>query len=1355
MRRNNKGFTLIELIVTIAIMAIFSGVVLTMIGTGANSCRNTSSTAKAQMETQEVMDQIQNMIIDVNRSVYYACGKGTVDNTFGSEIRNDIDSGDNSQSKTFYACSASELDAEQKKYKYSCDVIEWDSDEQKLYYACRTWEGEETGEASQDGTDTQSAQGFSNNDISTLSADGEISDGTQNTTDKDAGTGVKLKRTTDIETKVARTVLAENITNFCVDVSKAQSERIVRFQFTTDKNGKQITTIHTVNLRNQVQIGKPDDGYGTADNGKAWIKITNYPQEITAGETLSGFSKLMNGNIDPSTVQWIVDSDNGSIAGQEDSEVSLTAAADATGEISVYVQARTTDGTTVVSQIVKISVKIRIPDKLIPDKKELLVAAGQGTEQGFTLSGDKITWSIRYNDGTEAPKEFSMTDLKYTIEENNLGITIRSDGSMSIPGDLGTDTGNSSFIVTVSYNDKSTGKTVKGKITIKLARLDLSQPTGIYHVGDTKPFEYIYKEGGVQTTLPDDQISKSVNGKVYQEGQKFIGDDIGKGTAAAEVNLTKRSGYGTLKAESLFEVQAAVINQQIKISDGNVKDTIVGGQNYYCSYYNRENFYFPMPLDGNWDYEITWGIKSKIIDGTGFVKNINTVKGNSGESHDNNNKDVVLYVGQNEKGFILTADMKIYHVDPKTKEKSVAYQYHGELNVKVITNIKIITPTDKVIRGRTYDLKAELCVWSVDKNNNHTDSTLDNGNQYVQWTAEKIQNLDNENKTWMIADSQKDTTLHVWINNNIPNVKNAKPNNLMINYPVKVENASCTLELKDSDGGTEKEIYPDETLDLSAIIQMDGKNYIPTEGISWRCIRQSNNENIGNVLSGNNLLGKTFSLPEHMRKEETYQVTVSFVKDSYNVVSNIYTIKVKKYTTNSQIVAINDKASLFPGDTTRIYLKLWNEKERLDASVNWSFSDDSIHIDQYNSYQGSVYNNGEIPIKLIAKSDITEVKNITVTANYTLGQKYNYETGSATFNIIITPLTMNLTMSTNQLYNGQSPATITADIVDVQHDQHVTDSYDIEWSLDPASDENYVLDQTNDPAIVRLSVQQAPQRAITVTIKAVAKDKTSGMVICTASEKITINPKTTVEKAYNCQASTGQKLEFNPEDETKKIQEIKTGYLTVTGDDLIECGYDKLPLLTFDATTMSIQMNPDTGDYSFYRYVKISVDMNDVLYNFYIYPLQNNVYDYEFGTKNEEAIAYVPADTDSIRKLCTLNDDYTYFYARTDAKGKNCQIRLSVYAKTGIGSFNGNYASSSANKWFMCRQDKKNEWIYYRLEGDKWYRFHNGKRNAQGVEKTRITRFYWDLKDQTHLYDDNGNDTKEEVENTYFWKKWN
>ena len=64
-RLQNKGFTLIELIVTIAIIAIFSGVVLTFISTGSNTYRSTSSSAKVQMETQETFDQIEDLIIDV------------------------------------------------------------------------------------------------------------------------------------------------------------------------------------------------------------------------------------------------------------------------------------------------------------------------------------------------------------------------------------------------------------------------------------------------------------------------------------------------------------------------------------------------------------------------------------------------------------------------------------------------------------------------------------------------------------------------------------------------------------------------------------------------------------------------------------------------------------------------------------------------------------------------------------------------------------------------------------------------------------------------------------------------------------------------------------------------------------------------------------------------------------------------------------------------------------------------------------------------------------------------------------------------------------------------------------------
>ena len=130
-------------------------------------------------------------------------------------------------------------------------------------------------------------------------------------------------------------------------------------------------------------------------------------------------------------------------------------------------------------------------------------------------------------------------------------------------------------------------------------------------------------------------------------------------------------------------------------------------------------------------------------------------------------------------------------------------------------------------------------------------------------------------------------------------------------------------------------------------------------------------------------------------------------------------------------------------------------------------------------------------------------------------------------------------------------------------------------------------------------------------------------------------------------------------------------------------------------------------------------------------------------------------DIDSIKKLCSLDGDgYTYKYARTDRDGKYCELRYSVYSKTGIGSFNGNYVDSSSNKWFMRRQDNTNDWVFYRLEGNHWYRFHNGDKSEQNLKKkAKITRFYWNLNNKTHLFDDNGKETAE-VLNSYFWKKW-
>lgn len=64
---DNRGLTLIELVITVAIIAIFSGVVMTFIMTGSNTYRSTSSNAKVQMETQELVDRMEDLIIDTNQ----------------------------------------------------------------------------------------------------------------------------------------------------------------------------------------------------------------------------------------------------------------------------------------------------------------------------------------------------------------------------------------------------------------------------------------------------------------------------------------------------------------------------------------------------------------------------------------------------------------------------------------------------------------------------------------------------------------------------------------------------------------------------------------------------------------------------------------------------------------------------------------------------------------------------------------------------------------------------------------------------------------------------------------------------------------------------------------------------------------------------------------------------------------------------------------------------------------------------------------------------------------------------------------------------------------------------------------
>ena len=343
MQTDNRGLTLIELIITVAIIAIFSGVVLTFITTGSNTYRSTSSSAKVQMETQELIDRMEDMIIDTNRSLYYANGTGE---NIGSAIKNDIKqsgAGNSDGNKTFIVCNEYKNN-DGNTSQYICDVIDWDKEDATVYYSQREY----TASSSSDGAgkdDTETA-GFSEDegDAAVFSLD-EEDDGEQNVC--------------NARTKVKRSVLATGILDFRADLTRVESDNIVRFQLSTENGKKEIETLHSVSLRNKVKVKKPADSVEDTEPTDVGIRISYAPASMDPGTSDNlAYDLTGNGSIDPSTITWTVvrDGQNGSFPGEDHTNSRLTINGNASGSITVKVSAKTSSGKWIESAPVTIQI---------------------------------------------------------------------------------------------------------------------------------------------------------------------------------------------------------------------------------------------------------------------------------------------------------------------------------------------------------------------------------------------------------------------------------------------------------------------------------------------------------------------------------------------------------------------------------------------------------------------------------------------------------------------------------------------------------------------------------------------------------------------------------------------------------------------------------------------------------------------------------------------------------------------------------------------------------------------------------------------------------------------------------------
>lgn len=215
-RLNNSGLTLIELIVAIAIIAIFSGVVLTYITSSSNFYRNTSSNSKVQMETQETFDKLEDMIINANRNLAY----GTLD---GQPIENDIKRNNHStsnSSKIFMVSSGADSEEPEPSSEDESDARtnqterENETDRQYIIWNCTTGE------------------------IRYIHSE---------------------KQNNNWVNKSSGEILATGVIDFRADISKAVSNKIVNFQLTTENGTKKVQTLHSVSLRNELGVTEEID----------------------------------------------------------------------------------------------------------------------------------------------------------------------------------------------------------------------------------------------------------------------------------------------------------------------------------------------------------------------------------------------------------------------------------------------------------------------------------------------------------------------------------------------------------------------------------------------------------------------------------------------------------------------------------------------------------------------------------------------------------------------------------------------------------------------------------------------------------------------------------------------------------------------------------------------------------------------------------------------------------------------------------------------------------------------------------------------------------------------------------------
>ena len=373
MRIGKKGFTLVEVIVSLAIMTIVAGSVGAFIVAGNNSYLRGNKELTLQEEAQLAANQMIDLIIDVEKDINF-----TPDHT-GTAVDLDGSTAKDAAGNEITTAHVSELRLVNNENTY---MIRW--------------------------------QGTASGDYAT--ANQVYLYEVKNTTDADGNLVV------GDPTTVTPALMAEHVTNFSVDLRQVKDKRKVILNMTFTYQDRSYDIAETIKLRNDLE--KTGAAY-------AWISaLTIDPPSATLRQgKIQQFTYNLSGDAEAVAegVTWSVSYASGANCKSTITQGGrLKVDDDETIGTDVLVVKCTAKADTSMVAYAYVTVEERLIDsiEITPESAEL-VRKSSNTTQVFTciLKGKEaavaqgVTWTLTYKDGT--------TETKSTLTDGGMSATLK------------------------------------------------------------------------------------------------------------------------------------------------------------------------------------------------------------------------------------------------------------------------------------------------------------------------------------------------------------------------------------------------------------------------------------------------------------------------------------------------------------------------------------------------------------------------------------------------------------------------------------------------------------------------------------------------------------------------------------------------------------------------------------------------------------------------------------------------------------------------------------------------------------------------------------------------------------------